>query len=59
MRRLDETDLDYWARRHGEVMALADQADGELRETHLALAGSYARLIEIAVNGRSEETPDA
>jgi len=59
MRRLDETDLDYWARRHGEVMALADQADGELRETHLALAGSYARLIEIAVNGPSEETPDA
>jgi hypothetical protein len=58
MRRLDETDLDYWARRHSEVMALADKADGELREAHLALAASYARLIELA-NGRVNEGPEA
>jgi hypothetical protein len=47
MRRRDETDLEYWARRQGEAMEMADRADGPLREAHLALAASYTRLIEI------------
>jgi len=54
MRRLDETDVDYWARRQSGVMALADKADGGLRDAHLALASSYARLIEIATGQASE-----
>lgn len=54
MRRLDETELDYWARRQSEVLDLADKADGDLRDAHLALASSYARLIEIA-NGRADD----
>lgn len=59
MRRFDETELEYWGRRRGEAMALADQADGDLREVHLALAQSYARLIEIADARASEAAGDA
>jgi hypothetical protein len=58
MRRLDESDLDYWARRRSEALALADKADGELREAHFALAESYARLIELTTV-RTVEPADA
>lgn len=58
MRRLDETDLDYWARRQNEVLSLAGKADGALREAHLALADSYARLIELAKGRAAEPAAD-
>lgn len=51
MRRTDESDLDYWARRHAEVMELVDKSDGEVRAAHLALADSYMRLIKITSAG--------
>jgi len=51
MRRIDESDLDYWARRHREVIELAENTAGDVRAAHIALAESYARLIEIANAG--------
>jgi len=48
MRGLHETELQYWTRRHAEVIELAEKATGDLRDAHIALADSYKRLIDLA-----------
>ena len=50
----DESEREYWQRRHDE--ALADATDAEVREAHLELAENYRRLIATMYPRAIEET---